>query len=89
VGVAFMFDEAKSQANREKHGIDFVDAQALWLDPHIVTLAARTDKEPRQMVVGMIAEKHWSAIVTYRGNMVRLISVRRSRPKEVEFYGCR
>lgn len=30
--------------------------------------------------------KHWSAVVTYREGRVRLISVRRSRKKEVELY---
>jgi uncharacterized DUF497 family protein len=89
VSVAFVFDEAKSQANRAKHGIDFVEAQALWLDPHIVTLPARTAREPRHMVVGTIGDRHWSAVVTYRGNLVRLISVRRSRPKEELLYGRR
>jgi uncharacterized DUF497 family protein len=81
-----VFDEAKSRANRDKHGIDFVEAQALWLDPARVSFAVRTDNEPRFMVVGTIEGKHWSAIVTYRGDTVRLISVRRSRVEEVESY---
>ena len=83
---AFVFDEAKSRANREKHGIDFVEAQALWLDPARVSFAARTENEPRSMVVGTIEGKHWSAVVTYRGETVRLISVRRSRVEEVQSY---
>jgi uncharacterized DUF497 family protein len=85
--VAFLFDEAKSRANRDKHGIDFVEAQALWLDPARVSFAARTESEPRSIVVGKIESKHWSAVVTYRGNTVRLISVRRSRIREVQLYG--
>jgi uncharacterized DUF497 family protein len=85
--VAFLFDEAKSRANRDKHGIDFVEAQALWLDPARVSIAARTESEPRSIVVGMIEGKHWSAVVTYRGDTVRLISVRRSRTREVQLYG--
>jgi hypothetical protein len=31
------------------------------------------------LVIGKILEKHWSAIVTYRNEKVRIISVRRSR----------
>lgn len=30
--MEFEFDERKSAANKAKHGIDFVEAQALWLD---------------------------------------------------------
>jgi uncharacterized protein len=82
----FVFDEAKSQANIEKHGLDFVAAQEIWLDPNRVHIAARTLDEPRFLVIGVIRGKHWSAIVTYRGETIRLISVRRSRAREVEIY---
>jgi uncharacterized protein len=84
--VDFEFDEEKSRSNQEKHGIDFVDAQALWLDEMHVEVPARTEDEPRFLVVGMIGEKHWSAVVTYRNRRVRIISVRRSRREEVAIY---
>lgn len=84
--MEFEFDEAKSQANRGKHGIDFVEAQALWLDEMFVEIPARTVDEPRFVVVGVISGKHWSAVITYRGERVRLISVRRARVEEVEIY---
>jgi uncharacterized DUF497 family protein len=84
--VEFEFDEAKSRANRSKHGIDFVEAQALWLDEMFVEIPARTEDEPRFVVVGMISDKHWSAVITYRGERVRLISVRRARVEEVAIY---
>lgn len=84
--VDFEFDEAKSQANKAKHGMDFVEAQSLWLDENLVEIPARTEDEPRFVVVGVIAGKHWSAVITYRGQRVRLISVRRSRVEEVAIY---
>jgi uncharacterized DUF497 family protein len=84
--VEFEFDEAKSRANKSKHDIDFVEAQALWLDESFVEVPARTEDELRFLVVGMISDKHWSAVITYRGERVRLISVRRSRVEEVEIY---
>jgi uncharacterized protein len=84
--VGFEFDERKSRANKAKHGIDFVEAQALWLDEALAEAPARSDTEARFLVVGRIAGKHWSAFVTYRGDSVRLISVRRSRPEEVAIY---
>ena len=52
----------------------------------LVEIPARTEDEPRFVVVGMISEKHWSAVVTYRGERVRLISVRRARVEEVAIY---
>ncbi|MEZ2746133.1 BrnT family toxin [Halopseudomonas bauzanensis] len=82
----FEFDEAKSKANLDKHGIDFVAAQKLWKDPYLLEVRAKSEGEPRFLLIGKIAEKHWSAVVTYRDARIRLISVRRSRKKEVELY---
>jgi uncharacterized DUF497 family protein len=84
--VAFEFDERKSRANKAKHGIDFVEAQALWLDEALAEAPARSEGEERLLAVGLIAGKHWSAFITYRGENIRLISVRRSRPEEVAIY---
>ena len=50
----FEFDEQKSQANLEKHGIDFVQAQELWRDPYLVEIPAKTIDEPRSLVIGYI-----------------------------------
>jgi len=84
--VRIEFDEAKSQSNKVKHGIDFVQAQALWLDDMLVEIPARTEDEPRSVVIGVIAGRHWSAVVTNREDAIRLISVRRSRDEEVKLY---
>lgn len=86
VEYIFEFDEAKSRANKEKHGIDFEEAQALWLDDDLAELTARGGHEQRLMFIGMIGDKHWSAVGTYRGVAIRLISVRRSRGREVRIY---
>lgn len=82
----FEYDDDKSHANLEKHGIDFLGAQALWKDPALLEVQARSDDEPRFLVIGLIGSTHWSAVVTYRNGIIRLISVRRSRKKEVELY---
>ena len=42
---SFEFDEAKSRANKKKHGIDFVEAQDLWLDGNLLRIAARSESE--------------------------------------------
>ena len=83
---SFEFDAAKSEPNRTKHGIDFVEAQGLWSDPMLLEIPAKTDDEPRYLVIGQIDGKHWSAVITYRGANVRLISVRRARSEEVALY---
>jgi hypothetical protein len=80
------FDASKGETNKRKHGIDFIEAQALWDDPDFIEVPAITTDEPRFLVVGKIGEKHWSGIVTYRGERIRIISVRRSRDEEVEIY---
>jgi uncharacterized DUF497 family protein len=80
------FDPHKSASNRAKHGIDFEDAQELWNDPHLLEIEARSTDEPRFLLIGSIKGKYWSAVVTYREDKVRIISVRRSRKEEVELY---
>jgi hypothetical protein len=84
--VDFEFDPEKSTTNRDKHGIDFDEARALWQDAARVEIPARTVDEPRSLVIGQIAGKHWSAVVTYREQRIRIISVRRSRDEEVAIY---
>ena len=82
----FEFDGQKNRANLQKHGIDFVDAQALWADPDLIEIPARTTDEPRLLVIGRIEGRHWSAVITPRGERIRIISVRRARIEEVALY---
>jgi uncharacterized DUF497 family protein len=83
--VDFEFDPRKIEGNKAKHGIDFVEAQALWKSRH-ARLDAKEALEKRYMVIGTIGAEHWSAIITYRGGIVRLISVRKSTLGEIETY---
>jgi len=82
----FELDENKSISNLNKHGIDFVTAQELWNDPDLIEIQATSNIEPRFLLIGRIKDKHWSAVITYRVNVIRIISVRRSRKSEVELY---
>ena len=84
--MAFEYDPDKSAANKAKHGIDFEEAQALWSDPWLLEAPARTDDEPRYLVIGKLRGKHWSAVCAPRGDYVRIISVRRARTREIEHY---
>jgi uncharacterized DUF497 family protein len=87
----FEFDPATSDANRIKHGIDFVEAQALWNDDDRTALrVVDYDGETRHLFVGTIAGRRSTAVVTRRDSHVRIISVRRSRPSEAMAYDrCR
>ncbi len=84
--MVFEFDIEKSEANKKKHGIDFHEAQNLWEDPNQVLIPARTMDEPRYLLLGKSKNKIWSAIFTIRQGKIRIISVRRSRKNEEEFY---
>ncbi len=84
--MIFVYDPGKSVTNRDKHGIDFVEAQALWDDADLLEIPARTVDEPRSIVIGKIDGKHWSGVITYRDDAIRIISVRRSRPEEIALY---
>ena len=85
--LSFEYDENKSKQNLAKHGIDFDVAQSLWDDPRVLELPSKKETaEIRFLVIGTTNNKYWSAIITYRGNNTRIISVRRSRIDEVNFY---
>jgi uncharacterized protein len=84
--MKFEYDPAKSVANGAKHGIDFDEAQALWNDPYLIEAPANVSDEPRFLAVGVIGTKHWTAVYTYRRDRVRIISVRRARKEEVDYY---
>jgi uncharacterized DUF497 family protein len=83
----FEFDEQKSRANKAKHGIDFIQAQQLWLDEDRWEFPANNLDEPRFLVVGLHADRLWTAVITHRGETIRVISVRRARRREAEAHG--
>ena len=84
--MEFEFDPKKSESNKKKHGIDFYEAQELWDDPDFIEIPVKTSDEPRFLVIGKVSGNHWSGIITYRTEKIRIISVRRSRREEVDIY---
>ena len=84
--MIFESDPNKSSSNKKKHGIDFDEAQAIWSDPDHLEIPARDLDEPRCLVIGIINGKYWSAVIAYRNQNIRIISVRRSRNEEVKCY---
>jgi len=84
--LRFEFDPAKSAANKAKHGIDFEEAQGLWLDAHRLERSARSLDESRVSVIGRIGTTIWHAVITYRHDTIRIISTRCARPEERAAY---
>ena len=84
--MEFEYDPIKSQANQEKHGMDFVEAQGLWLDEDRVEFPARSDTEERHALIAKKDEKIWVAFYTMRAAAIRIISVRRARENEEKTY---
>ena len=83
--VLFEYDAAKSFANAAKHGIDFEVVQEMW-DDVVVAAPAKFVGENRLMAIGRVDGKYWTAIVTPRGPVLRIISARRSRTNEIKIY---
>ena len=84
--MRFEFDPRNSTANEQKHGINFVAAQAMWMDESLVEIPAKTIDEPRWLVIARIGSKAWSAVITRRFDVIRIISVRRARGEEIAIY---
>ena len=84
--MEFEYDRNKSQTNKEKHGIDFVEVQEIWNDENLIEMSAKNVDEQRYMLIGKIKEKYWSVIITKRSEKIRIISARRSRNEEVNLY---
>lgn len=83
--MEFEYNSKKSASNRQKHGISLEEAKALWFVSGL-EIEARTQDEPRFLRIGKLEGKFYSCIYTVRGNVVRLISARRSRREEEKIY---
>lgn len=82
----FEWNAKKSLSNLEKHGIDFYSASLMWKGPVHEVKSYPGNDEARYKAFGMIGGRHWTVIVTYRKGVRRIISARRSRKEEAEFY---
>lgn len=87
--LSFACDPNKSAANLAKHGIDLVQAQALWADPDRIDVPVVSISEARFMAIGSIGRKVWSCVYTYRAETIRLISCRPARREERARYAHR
>ena len=86
--MPFEYDPEKSLRTKAdpNRGIDFEEAQGLWLDPDRVEIPLPFEAEPRVAVIGKLGSKLWTAIITQRGEKIRIISVRRAHTSEGKIY---
>lgn len=85
--MKFEYDKNKSQFNKEKHGIDFVDVQNLWQDENALIIPANIiDDEVRYALISILKDKCYTAIFTLRDEIYQIISVRRCRKNEEKNY---
>ncbi len=86
--MRFEYDPDKSARTKADPNrlIDFEEARQIWDDPDRVTIDLPFSEEPRMAVCGKIGTRLWMAIVTERGDNIRIISVRRAHPKEERIY---
>jgi len=87
-GMEFKWDPAKDEANRFKHGLRLAFGRKVFDDPeHIISASIRPiDGEDRNKAVGMVEGKLYTAVHVWRGEAIRLISVRRSNASEQRDY---
>jgi uncharacterized DUF497 family protein len=85
--MTFEWDNEKSRSNQTKHGIDFDTARALWDDDNRVEIQSSYPLENRGILIAKLDKKLWTAIFTWRGSALRIISVRRARKQEANLYG--
>ncbi len=80
--MEFEWDEAKRQRNLAKHGVDFLDATALFDGRPVVTAVGQHPDEPRFLTTGELDGRCYTVVWTWRGENIRLISARRARDAE-------
>jgi uncharacterized DUF497 family protein len=86
--MKFEWDPAKDEANRFKHGLQLAFGKAVFDDPFydLIPSIRIGNEEERWKAVGLIGGKLYTAVHVWRGEVVRLISVRRSNAGEQAHY---
>ena len=84
--MRFAWDEAKRQSNLAKHGIDFVDAQTIFLGARFDRFARMVGYEERRLAIGPWGGLFIAVVYTVRGDVTRIISARRARANERRGY---
>jgi uncharacterized DUF497 family protein len=85
--MSFEWDHNKATINLDKHGIDFADAATVFDDSNAVTIDDSDHNEERFVTIGMDAYGRILVVVyTWRGDVIRIISARKSTKHELKQY---
>ncbi len=84
--MEFEWDNAKRAANIAKHGLDFARIGRLINAPHVVMAARDVGDEKRWLAIGVLDECVVTAVFTWRGKRIRVISLRSARNGERRRY---
>ncbi|HEY7806983.1 MAG TPA: BrnT family toxin [Croceibacterium sp.] len=86
--MEFEFDPAKDEANRFKHGLRLAFGKRVFeAEDHVILPSLRDeDAEERYKTIGLVDGKLYTVVHTWRGDVVRIISVRRSNASERRDY---
>ena len=81
--LEFEWDPGKAEANRRRHGIEFLDAVIVFDDDRGITLPDESPSEERYVTFGMDAQRRVLAVCyAIRGNTIRIISARKATSRE-------
>jgi len=82
------FDPRKDAINQARHGLSLEFGDRIFEDEnHIIIPSIRPDDhEERFKVVGLVGDKLFTGVFTWRDDLARFISVRRSNKNEERAY---
>jgi hypothetical protein len=85
--MKFDWDEEKNRSNIEKHGIDFREAQDVFLSPRLSVEDTRQDYgEKRIITIGSVGTSVCVVVFTRREETTRIISARKANERERKRY---
>jgi hypothetical protein len=77
------FDPVKDRLNREKHGVGLNAASEIFATPSVQWISLRERHgEVRYIAVGLLNGLEFACVFAARGQVARIISVRRARHEE-------
>lgn len=87
-GDLFVWDPAKAEKNRRKHGVRFEEAASVFGDPLLVVVDASRHDEARDAAIGFDASGRLLYVVNIEieATAIRIISARRAEPDEERRY---
>jgi uncharacterized DUF497 family protein len=84
--VIFEWDEDKREATREERGLDFADAPLFFDGRPVIVIPSRRADEERWKTTAEIRDAFYTLVWTWRGEAVRVISMRRAHVDEERAY---